>query len=152
MAGRRMHAEFAARLRLALDEAGYRDSTLRELATLFKVTPQALRKWLDGEARPVSGRAALVAGVLGVRRAWLFDNELPMRAINTDMAELPNGYEAADDAFSISRDEFLLLDHFRSLPKPAQQAVMNLVLQMAPDAAAPAARRRRRGSDGKDKP
>lgn len=127
MAGRRMHAEFAERFRLALDEAGYKNCKPKELAARFKVTPQALRKWLDGEAMPASSRAPLVAEVLGVRRAWLLDNELPMRAIQTDMAELPSGYRAQGDTYSISAEEFRLLDRYRRLPRPLQEAVVTIV-------------------------
>lgn len=130
MAGRRMHAEFAERFRLALDEAGYADYTLKKLASRFRVTPQAVRKWKEGESMPVSSRAPLVAEVLGVRRAWLLDNELPMRAITTDMAELPPGYAASDDAFSISGPEFRLLSNYRKLPRELQESLAALVDRM----------------------
>jgi transcriptional regulator with XRE-family HTH domain len=130
MTGRRMHAEFAERFRLALDEAGYRNYTLKKLATMFRVTPQAVRKWKEGESMPVSSRAPRVAELLGVRRAWLLDNELPMRAINTDMAELPSAYAAQGDGISISGPEFRLLANYRKLPRDLQDALDALADRM----------------------
>lgn len=130
MAGKRMHEEFAERFNLALDEAGYKSYTQKRLAALFRVTPQAVRKWKEGEAMPVSSRAPLVAEVLGVRRAWLLDNELPMRAFNTDMAELPSDYAARGDALSISGAEFRLVSNFRKLPRELQDAFAALADRM----------------------
>lgn len=130
MAGKRMHAEFAERFRLALDEAGYKSYTLKKLAAMFRVTPQAVRKWKEGEAMPVSSRAPLVAEVLGVRRAWLLDNELPMRALSTDMAELPSDYAAKSDAISISGTEFRLLANYRKLPRDLQDSLAALADHM----------------------
>lgn len=130
MAGRRMHTEFAERFRLALDEAGYKNCTLKKLALMFKVTPQAVRKWKEGESMPVSSRAPMVADQLGVRRAWLLDNELPMRATQTNMAELPPGYAANGDFFSISGEEFRLLNHYRQLPRTLQEALASLAERM----------------------
>jgi transcriptional regulator with XRE-family HTH domain len=130
MAGRRIHAEFAGRLRLALDEAGFGKASSKELARKFGITPQALRKWLEGEAMPVSGRAAGIAEILQVRRAWLFDNELPMRAFQAAMAELPSGYRADADTFSISGEELRLLNHYRSLSRPVQDSLRSLLESM----------------------
>ncbi len=115
---------------------------------MFGVSPQAVRKWLEGEAMPVSSRAPMIAERLGVRRAWLLDNELPMRAIQTDMAELASGYVSQGDGLSISGEEFRLLSHYRKLPRNLQEALgllaerMQAALPVGP--AAPRGRPRRR--------
>lgn len=115
---------FAERLQLALEEAGYGESQLKELGRLFAVTPQAVRKWLAGEAMPTAEHAPLVAEKLCVRRAWLLDNELPMRPRLGDMAEFGQDYAA--DAFSLSREEFRLLLAYRSLPRRLRKLVEQL--------------------------
>lgn len=130
MAGRRMHAEFAERLRLALDEAGFSDWSHKRLAGQFDVTPQALRKWLAGEAMPTATHAQMVAARLGVRRAWLLDNEAPMRAFRAELAEAPPGYAAQQDVLSLSGDEFRLVRRFRGLPQGVQRALLILVDSM----------------------
>lgn len=106
---------FAERLKLALEEAGYGESQQKELGRLFSVTPQAVRKWLAGEAMPTAEHAPMVAEKLCVRRAWLLDNELPMRPRLGDMAEFGQDYAA--DALSLTREEFRLLLAYRSLPR-----------------------------------
>jgi transcriptional regulator with XRE-family HTH domain len=115
---------FAERLKLALEEAGYGESQQKELGRLFSVTPQAVRKWLAGEAMPTAEHAPLVAEKLCVRRAWLLDNELPMRPRLGDMAE--SGQDYAADAFSLSKDEFRLLLAYRSLPRRLRRLVEQL--------------------------
>lgn len=117
---------FAERFRLALDEAGYGDTQLKELGAVFGVTPQAVSKWLAGEAMPVSERAPRVASILGVRRAWLLDNELPMRPHQGNMAEKARDYAAAGD-LSLSASEFRLLNNYRRLPRALQNSLETLV-------------------------
>lgn len=124
---REVHAEFAARLKQALEEAGYRDYQLKELGTMFKVTPQAFRKWLDGDAMPVSKRSPEVAKLLGVRRAWLLDGELPMRPLNADLAEHARSYSTQSDDLSISGEEFRLLNNYRKLPRKLQDMLGKFV-------------------------
>jgi transcriptional regulator with XRE-family HTH domain len=121
---------FAERFKLALDEAGYGNSQLKELGTLFAVTPQAVRKWLLGEAMPTAEHAPLLAQKLGVRRAWLLDNELPMRAQVLDMAEKGSPYASSDESLSISREEFKLLTDYRSLPRNLRVLVEQLAEAM----------------------
>jgi hypothetical protein len=122
-----VHTEFAARLKLALDEAGVGKCQLKELGAMFKVTPQAFRKWLDGEAMPVSKRAPEVARLLGVRRAWLLDGELPMRPVSAEMAESGKDYSTRDELLSISGEEFKLLRNYRKLPRNLQTLVGAIV-------------------------
>jgi transcriptional regulator with XRE-family HTH domain len=121
---------FADRLKLALDEAGYGIHEKKKLGLLFSVTPQAVSKWLTGEAMPSATRAPAIAEKLGVRRAWLLDNELPMRAHAADMAETGLNY-AAQEAFSLSGEEFRLLVNFRKLTKPSRNLVEQLVQALA---------------------
>lgn len=121
---------FAERLKLALDEAGYSIRQKKSLGTLFSVTPQAVSKWLAGESLPSAVRARAVAEKLGVRRAWLIDNELPMRSLTADMAETGHNY-AAQEGISLSGEEFRLLANFRKLPKPSRGLVEQLVHTLA---------------------
>jgi transcriptional regulator with XRE-family HTH domain len=128
--------EFAERLKLALDEAGYRDSRLKELGSLFSVTPQAVRKWLHGEAMPTAEHAPLVAERLGVRRAWLLDNELPMRPSLVDMAEHGSRYAASEpEALELSKEEFRLLTAYRSLPRSLRAVVEQVAETMSQELA-----------------
>lgn len=123
--------EFAERLKQALDEAGYRDRKLKELGALFAVTPQAVRKWLHGEAMPTAEHAPLVAERLGVRRAWLLDNELPIRP-QLDMAEHSGSYAAAaPEVTSLSKEEFRLLSAYRSLPRSLRVVVEQMAEAMS---------------------
>lgn len=117
---------FAERLKLALEEAGYSIREKKTLGTLFSVTPQAVSKWLAGESLPSATRARSVAEKLGVRRAWLIDNELPMRSHTADMAEAGRGY-AAQEGISLSGEEFRVLTNFRKLPKASRSLVEQLV-------------------------
>lgn len=117
---------FAERLKLALEEAGFGSSQLKELGAVFDVTPQAVRKWLMGEAMPTAERAPALAGKLGVRRAWLLDGELPMRAHVLDMAEKGRQYAAGTEGVSISREEFKLLSDYRNLPRSLRTLVEQL--------------------------
>lgn len=132
--GKAAHAGFAARLQLALEEAGFGKSQLSEVAKGFGVSSTAVRKWLDGEAMPVSKRAPGIAAVLGVRRAWLLDGELPMRPRPVSLertAEAGKAYSSDDAALSISGDEFRLLSHYRKLPRPVQRAFGKLLEEAA---------------------
>ncbi len=115
---------FAERLQQALEEAGLGESQLKELGLLFGVTPQAVRKWLTGEAMPTAEHAPLVAEKLCVRRAWLLDAELPMRPRLGDMAEF--GQDYAVDAFNLSKEEFRLLLAYRSLPRRLRKLLEQL--------------------------
>lgn len=117
---------FAERLKLALDEAGFGNSQLKELGAVFSVSPQAVRKWLMGEAMPTAERAPALAEKLGVRRAWLLDGELPMRAHLLDMAEKGPQYAASAEGVSISREEFKLLSDYRNLPRNLRLLVEQL--------------------------
>lgn len=122
--------EFVTRFQQALREAGYAELTYDEKGKLFGVTPQAVRKWLTGEALPSSRRAPEIAAMLGVRRAWLLDGEAPMRPIattlNKDIQTPVGGYHAAEQ-LHISSSEFKLLQDFRNLPKPVRESVEELV-------------------------
>jgi transcriptional regulator with XRE-family HTH domain len=124
--GANVREGFAERLKLALDEAGYSIRQKKTLGILFSVTPQAVSKWLAGEAMPSAVRARAVAEKLGVRRAWLIDNELPMRSHAADMAETGHDY-AAKEGFSLSSEEFRVLTKFRKLPKSSRSLVEQLI-------------------------
>ena len=128
--GASLREGFAERLKLALDEAGFSIRHKKALGTLFSVTPQAVSKWLAGEAMPSAVRAGSVAEKLGVRRAWLLDNELPMRAHVTTMAETGLSY-ASEKGFSLSNEEFRIVVNLRKLTKPSRHLVEQLVQTLA---------------------
>ena len=136
---------FAERLKLALEEAGYGESQLKVLGALFGVTPQAVRKWLAGEAMPTAEHAPLLAETLGVRRAWLLDAELPMRPRLADMAELGQNYEA--EALSLSKEELRLLLAYRSLPHRLRALVEQLAEGMRQEPTADNGRNRRSNTE-----
>ena len=75
---------------------------------------------------PTSEHAPLVAEKLGVRRAWLLDDELPMRPRLANMAEKGSGYTTAED-FSLSREEFKLISDYRSLPHSVRGTLEQLL-------------------------
>lgn len=103
----------------ALAEAGYEGLPQKRLAELFGVSPQAVRKWLHAEAIPKSSRAPGIAKILGVRRVWLLDGELPVRM--GDLSEKSQKYDTHDDTvLTLSSEEIRLLSHYRRLPKGLQ--------------------------------
>ncbi len=102
-------------------ECGITDK--KELGALLGVTAQAIRKWCEAESIPTAEHAPRLAEVLGVRRAWLLDGELPTRPLS--MAERSTGY-VSDDA-SLSPDEFRLIANFRSLPHGLRTAFAQLL-------------------------
>jgi transcriptional regulator with XRE-family HTH domain len=125
--GTNVREGFAERLKIALDEAGYSIRQKKTLGTLFSVTPQAVSKWLAGEAMPSAIRARAVAEKLGVRRAWLIDNELPMRGHTAGMAAETGHNYASQESISLSSEEFRILANFRKLPKSSRSLVEQLV-------------------------
>ena len=118
---------FASRLQFAIDEAGYGNSQLKELASLFGVSAPAVRKWLSGDAFPTQVRAVKLANLLGVRRAWLLDNELPMRPNPVDIADKGKAYSSTQESLSISGEEFRMLATYRRLPKSLQKDLVKLM-------------------------
>ena len=118
---------FSERFKQALAEAGHAQTRQQELGRMFGVTPQAVRKWLAGEAMPNTERAPRVAEVLGVRKAWLIDNEGPVRPNAVRMAEAGLAYAVEPDALSISGDEYLLIARFRTLPNSQKEAIKVLL-------------------------
>lgn len=121
-----VHDGFAERFKLALEEAGYASSKQKELGRLFGVSAQAVKKWLNAEAIPAAERAPQVAQKLGVRRAWLLDNEQPMRALHGAITELGHDYKSTA-GISLSAEEFRLLTQYRQLPKKLQMDFGNLL-------------------------
>lgn len=122
--------EFSQRFCQALEEAGFQEMERQALAELFGVTPQAVRKWMNAESMPKSSRAPGIARVLGVRRAWLLDGELPVRAV--DISDRHGRYGTGnDESFTLSGEEYTLLCRYRGLPKKLRDSVAVLVQQMS---------------------
>lgn len=124
--------EFSRRFRQALNEAGYKKSQLKELGSLFEVSSQAVRKWLNGDALPSSSRAPQIAMKLGVRRAWLLDGEPPIRSIGLKVNESNAAYTNNPDpeALTISDREYRLLCNYRSLPIELQKTIDTLLREI----------------------
>lgn len=128
---RSVHEGFTERFKQALEEAGYGAYDKKKLGQLFGVSAQAVIKWLRGDSIPNAERAPLVAAKLGVRRAWLLDNELPARALHGAITEGDNGY-SAKDSLSLSGAEFKLLTDYRQLTHEQQEAVVRMIAVMMP--------------------
>ena len=124
--------EFSRRFRQALNEAGYKKTQLKELGSLFEVSSQAVRKWLNGDALPSSSRAPQIAMKLGVRRAWLLDGEPPIRSIGLKVNESNAAYTNKPDpeALTISDREYRLLCNYRSLPIELQKTIDTLLREI----------------------
>lgn len=97
---------------------------------MFGVSPQAVAKWLSGDAIPTAERAPVIAEVLGVRRAWLLDAEVPIRPHHGDVTEVGQGYDAKS-GLSLSGDEFKLVKAYRKLPRKMQQNVATLMADIS---------------------
>jgi transcriptional regulator with XRE-family HTH domain len=119
--------EFSERLKQAMEEAGYSDK--KELGVLLNLTAQAVRKWCEAESIPSAEHAPRLAEVLGVRRAWLLDGELPMRPLS--MAEKDSRYAAGD--LSLSAEEFRVVANLRSLPHDLRAVVTQMLEVMKLD-------------------
>ena len=115
-----------------MNEAGYKKSQLKELGSLFEVSSQAVRKWLNGDALPSSSRAPQIAMKLGVRRAWLLDGEPPIRSIELKVNESNAAYTNKPDpeALTISDREYRLLCNYRSLPIELQKTIDTLLREI----------------------
>jgi len=124
-----VHDGFTERFKLALSEAGLAGHKQKDLGRLFGVSAQAVKKWLNGESIPTAERAPRIAETLGVRRAWLLDNEQPMRALQGAITEAAQEYQPTS-AISLSGAEFRLLTHFRQLPRQLQQDLASLLAGM----------------------
>ena len=123
---RSVHEGFTERFQQALGEAGLASKTQKELGRLFGVSGQAVNKWQSGESIPTAERAPLIARVLKVRRAWLLDNELPMRTLEGGITETGKGYGATPE-LRLSWEEHQLLTQFRQLPKRVQKDWLRLL-------------------------
>ena len=115
---RSVHEGFTERLERALKEAGFAGYEQSRLGAMFGVSGQAVRKWRRGESIPNAERAPLVADKLGVRRAWLLDNEPPMRPQHR-VTEGDNSY-SVKSGIALTGDEFKMLALYRQL-SPQQQ-------------------------------
>lgn len=82
MANSQAREEFSRRLRKALQDRGFRIESPTRLAQEFngdypdrRVTPQAVRKWLNGEAIPSHDKVRALAEWLEVSPNWLHHGE-----------------------------------------------------------------------------
>jgi transcriptional regulator with XRE-family HTH domain len=122
---RKAHDGFTERFKQALEEAGLAAKSRKELGRMFGVTGQAIKKWLEGESIPAAERAPLVARKLDVRRAWLLDNELPMRVLNGAITEDGMDYGIPDHKLSYEEQQMLL--EYRRLSKRQQKNWLKLL-------------------------
>ena len=86
---------FANRLDLALDHAGIVGGRQRKkaVATMFGVSREAVRKWLEGESLPDTKRIIEIARRLGVSAEWLLTGDGDMvsqsATLTSNVAEGP---------------------------------------------------------------
>ncbi|MEW7975029.1 MAG: helix-turn-helix domain-containing protein [Candidatus Thiodiazotropha endolucinida] len=124
----KIRQEFAVRFRKALKELGFSPNQQSELQELFGVSGQAVRKWAEGQSLPTTSRMPQVATVLGVRRAWLQDGELPMRPTVGRAKKANSSTEPSDEEFSITGDEVELLRLYRALSQKERKAVVEIAV------------------------
>ncbi len=119
----RVRAEFAKRLREALNDLGIAHTEQRRLERLFGVSGQAARKWVEGLSMPTPARLPQVAEALGVRRAWLQDGDGPMRptsAVSDECGEW-------EHSVRLAADEMRLISRYRLLDE-RQKAALEVIL------------------------
>lgn len=116
---------FAKRFRQALTELGYSPNDQKAMKHLFGVSGQAARKWAEGQALPTPARLPHIAETLGVRRAWLWDGEEPMRP-TCKIAEERSPYSSSQDV-TISTEELTLIQHYRELTAKQREAIRNVI-------------------------
>ncbi|MES9975054.1 MAG: hypothetical protein ABW094_12400 [Candidatus Thiodiazotropha sp.] len=121
----KIRQEFAKRFCKALKDLGFSPNQQSEMHVLFGVTGQAVRKWADGQSMPTTSRMPHVAAVLGVRRAWLQDGDLPIRP-SIGRVRGKHNTESQDEEFSISGKELELLHLFRALSEKERKAVVEV--------------------------
>ncbi|MEW8077976.1 MAG: hypothetical protein AB2748_02460 [Candidatus Thiodiazotropha endolucinida] len=122
----KIRQEFAVRFRKALKELGFSPNQQSELQELFGVSGQAVRKWAEGQSLPTTSRMPHVATVLGVRRAWLQDGELPMRP-TVVLVKGKSNTDTPEEEFSISGEEVKLLHLFRDLTQKERKTIIEVV-------------------------
>lgn len=101
---------FDQRLRAALEHAGI--STHRaapgRIASMFGVSREAARKWLEGESRPTNRRLEEMAAALNVRYEWLATGRGPMTSAGGDEPSKP-GSGADDDADQVADGSYVII-------------------------------------------
>lgn len=122
---------FATRFREALAALGYSVNQQKAMRQLFGVSPQAVRKWAEGQSLPSSARMPEVASVLGVRRAWLQDGEGPVSVSKAQVKESKSNY-GSTDAMTITKTELEVLQLHRQL-SPQQRKLMRQLMKQLLD-------------------
>jgi hypothetical protein len=113
---------FAERFSRALDYAGVPSGRQRRMivARMFKVSGEAVRKWLAGESIPNTKRIQKMAEKLGVRGEWLLTGQGPMLA-SAAAEEADSSYSAVDSR------QLRLLSSFKELTESQQDEVLREV-------------------------
>lgn len=124
---------FAARFREALAAMGYSINQQKAMRQLFGVSPQAVRKWAEGQSLPSATRMPEVASVLGVRRAWLQDGEGPINVSKAYVKESKSEY-GTTDALPITGKELELLQLYRQLSLQQRKLIQQLMKQLSQQA------------------
>lgn len=129
----RVRQAFAGRFRKALMEMGVSPNEQSRLQKLFGLSGQAVRKWAEGLATPTAARMPEVAGILGVRRAWLQDGEEPMRP-TLGVADEVGSYRKGRQEMGLSGDEARLLAVYRTLTPELRNALKAVITSLAKSA------------------
>lgn len=131
----RVRQAFAGRFRKALMELGVSPNEQTRLARLFGLSGQAVRKWTEGLATPTAARMPEVAGILGVRRAWLQDGEEPMRPAVGMVNEMTGSYRTEGlREMALSSEEARLLMVYRKLTPELRNAIKMVIASLAKSA------------------
>ena len=129
MANSHVRDEFSKRLREAFQRGGVNIDSPTRLAGDFsdrysgnKVSQQAVRKWLNGEAIPSQEKIQVLAAWLGVGTEWLRYGKGGATAPVT---------QQASPAYRIALSDQELVKRFRKLSYRQQQAVSEIIIALA---------------------
>lgn len=79
---------FAQRFNQALQAAGYKDLKWRELADIFGVSIEGVRKWARGQGLPTTARINQISEILNVSPEWLqFGKVMPQESKQIDKTD-----------------------------------------------------------------
>lgn len=129
MANSQAREEFSKRLRKALLDGGFATESPTRLAENFngqypdrRVTQQAVRKWLNGEAIPSHNKIQALAAWLEVSPHWLHYGEAVGAGHAAQQSAAPYRSNLADQE---------LLRRYRKLNPRQQQAVAEIITALA---------------------
>ncbi len=129
MANTHVREEFSKRLRQALQDGGVDSESPTRLASAFndryagrRVTQQAVRKWLNGEAIPSQEKIVVLA-------AWLRVGAESLRFGKRD--DVANIAQQATSSYRSTLSDQELIRRYRKLNRSQQQIVTDMITALA---------------------